>query len=179
MKEKANIFATKAHAGQFRKNTQDPYITHPVRVAKRLEGSGFSDELVAAGYLHDVVEDTSVTIEEIELHFGANVAELVSAHTEDKSKSWVERKQQTINTVKTANKEVKYLIVADKLDNLLSVENSLHKQGDVTWNHFNAGYSEQKWYNESIARHMFEDLQEDEIPPYFDTYLKAVNRVFG
>lgn len=179
MIEKAKIFATTAHAGQLRKCSHDPYITHPIRVAKTLEKSGLSDEVIAAGFLHDVVEDTPIEIEEVRCTFGGKVADLVAAHTEDKSKSWKERKQHTIDTVKTADKEVKYLIVADKLDNLSSVESSMDKFGDAVWNNFNAGYEEQKWYNKSIAKNMWEGLGPDEVPAFFQTYMETVKRVFG
>ncbi len=143
MKQAAKAFAEQAHEGQTRKSSGTPYITHPIRVAKQLETSGFSEALVCAGYLHDVVEDTSYEIEDIEGRFGSKVAQLVSAHTEDKSKSWDERKQHTIDTVKQAEKEIKYLIVADKLDNLLSMEKELKRQGDKLWLHFNAGFEQQ------------------------------------
>ncbi|HLS09067.1 HD domain-containing protein [Lentibacillus sp.] len=179
MKQKAKEFAEKAHEGQTRKSSGDPYITHPIRVAERLEKSGFSDELVSAGYLHDVVEDTPYEIEDIEEEFGIQVARLVSAHTEDKSKTWQERKQHTIDTVKYAAKDVKYLIVADKLDNLLSIEKEYKLQGDALWDNFNAGYEQQKWYNESIAKNMSTGLGEDEIPDYFREFKNTVKRVFG
>lgn len=178
MKEKAKEFATKAHSGQKRKNSNADYITHPIRVAERLEKEGFSEELVCAGYLHDVVEDTIYEIDDIEKHFGPTVASLVAAHTEDKSKSWKERKQHTIDTMKHADKEVKYLIVADKLDNLLGLEIDLKEQGPVIWENFNAGFQEQKWYNESIAKVMRHGLKENEIPAYFDEFERVVERVF-
>lgn len=179
MKKKAREFATKAHAGQKRKNSDDDYITHPIRVAERLEKEGFSDELVCAGYLHDVVEDTVYDIEDIELNFGKRVASIVSAHTEDKSKPWKVRKQHTIDTIKQADKEIKYLIVADKLDNLIGLEQDLKSLGPSVWNNFNAGVEEQKWYNESIARYMRDGLQDNEIPAYFLEYEKLVKQVFG
>lgn len=178
MKEKAKNFATKAHAGQKRKNSNADYITHPIRVAERLEQEGFSEELVCAGYLHDVVEDTVYEIEDIERHFGNRVASIVLAHTEDKSKSWKERKQHTIDTIKLADKEIKYLIVADKLDNLLGLEKDLHLQGPIVWDKFNAGFEEQKWYNESIIEHMYSGLSTREIPYYFSEYEQVVTRVF-
>ncbi|WP_042142315.1 HD domain-containing protein [Paucisalibacillus sp. EB02] len=178
MKEKAKEFATKAHAGQKRKNSNADYITHPIRVAERLEKEGFSEELVCAAYLHDVVEDTVYEIKDIERLFGKRVASIVAAHTEDKSKSWKERKQHTIDTIKSADKEVKYLIVADKLDNLLGLENDLHVNGPVVWNKFNAGIKEQKWYNESIVKHMRAGLSNRETPGYFDEYEQVVSRVF-
>lgn len=179
LKQRAKHFAEKAHEGQHRKNSDAPYIIHPIRVAAQLKNAGFSDELVCAGYLHDVVEDTIYDIEDIEKEFGSEVARLVAAHTEDKSKSWQERKQHTIDTFKAANKEVKYLIVADKLDNLLDLEQSLKQQGEVVWEKFNAGIDKQKWYNESIAAHMYDGLVKEDIPDYFHTYAETVKRVFG
>ncbi|HLR60983.1 MAG TPA: HD domain-containing protein [Lentibacillus sp.] len=179
MKKEAKNFAEKAHEGQIRKSSDDPYITHPIRVAKRLEEAGFNDELVCAGYLHDVVEDTPYEIEDIEEAFGIKVASLVSAHTEDKSKTWKERKQHTIDTVKFASRDIKYLILADKLDNLLSMEQEYNLQGDALWENFNAGFEEQKWYNKSIAENMSAGLSEDEMPDYFREFEEAVKRVFG
>ncbi|QKY71138.1 HD domain-containing protein [Lentibacillus sp. CBA3610] len=179
MKQRARTFAEKAHEGQTRKSSGTPYITHPIRVAKRLEDSGFSDELISAGYLHDVAEDTPYEIEDIEAAFGIQVARLVSLHTEDKSKTWRQRKQHTIDTVKYAAKDVKYLIVADKLDNLLSMEKEFERQGDALWDNFNAGYDEQKWYNASIAENMEAGLADDDIPDYFREFQEAVKRMFG
>ncbi|MFD1850833.1 HD domain-containing protein [Oceanobacillus bengalensis] len=179
MIEKAKAFATNAHMGQTRKNSNDAYITHPIRVAQRLKDCNFSDELVCAAYLHDVVEDTPFNIDDIDREFGPAVATLVAAHTEDKTKSWKERKQLTIDTIKSADKEIKYLIVADKLDNLLGLEKDLLEQGDTIWRKFNAGPDKQKWYNESIAKNMYTGLKDDEIPGYFKEFEEAVKRVFG
>ncbi|MEN1968468.1 HD domain-containing protein [Lentibacillus sp. N15] len=179
MKQHAKEFAEMAHKGQTRKSSDAPYITHPIRVADRLEQAGFSDELVCAGYLHDVVEDTPYEMEDIQERFGRKVATLVAAHTEDKSKSWQERKQHTIDTIKDANKEVKYLIVADKLDNLLGLEKDLDRLGDQVWSHFNAGFDKQKWYNQWIAENMCIGLHADEVPAYFNEFKAAIERVFG
>lgn len=179
MIEKAKRFATNAHAGQTRKNSKAPYITHPIRVAKRLEMFGCSEALIAAAYLHDVVEDTDVALEDIEETFGTKIAELVAAHTEDKSKSWQERKQHTIDTLKHANKEVKYLIVADRLDNLLGLEKDLKEKGDAIWENFNAGPDKQKWYNENVVRNMYVGLEVKDIPAFFKEYEETVKRVFG
>ncbi len=178
LKEKAKQFAAKAHKGQKRKNSDVPYITHPIRVAERLEAAGFRDELVCAGYLHDVVEDTLVELEDIERGFGTEIAHIVAAHTEDKSKSWQERKQHTIDIIKTADPEIKYLVVADKLDNLLGLENDLKAQGESVWENFNAGREKQRWYNKSIASNMYVGLNNEDIPDYFQKFEKAVERVF-
>lgn len=179
MKKKAKQFAEKAHQGQSRKNRNVPYITHPIRVAERLEKAGASDALVCAGYLHDVVEDTPIEIEEIEQEFGEQIANLVRSHTEDKSKTWQERKQHTIDTLKTADKEVKQLIIADRLDNLLSTEEDLKTQGSTVWDIFNAGFEKQEWYNREIAKNMYHGLNKDDIPAFFEDYEQAVRRVFS
>ncbi|APC47017.1 phosphohydrolase [Virgibacillus halodenitrificans] len=178
MKERAKAFAIKAHEGQVRKNSKAAYVTHPIRVAERLEKAGFSDELVSAAYLHDVVEDTPYVIEDIEREFGPQVAQFVAAHTEDKSKSWKERKQHTINTVLHADREIKCLIIADKLDNILGLEEDMEVMGNKVWENFNAGREDQKWYNSSIVAAMYHGLNEEETPAYFNEYEQAVKRVF-
>src|SRR5690625_1038306 len=178
MKQQARAFATKAHQDQSRKSSNTPYITHPIRVAERLEQEGFSNELVCAAYLHDVVEDTPYEIEDIEEIFGEKIAHLVAAHTEDKSKSWTERKQHTTETVREAKKEVKYLIIADRLDNLLDMESELKQQGHAIWEHFNAGFEKQKWYHLSIAENMYAGLDSEDVPEFCAEFADTVKRVF-
>lgn len=82
--EKALAFATVAHEGVFRKYSGEPYVEHPKRVAAMLAGLGFPAEVIAAAYLHDVVEDTAVTAAVIEAEFGPVVAALVAEVTDPK-----------------------------------------------------------------------------------------------
>lgn len=178
MIEKAKHFATKAHQGQKRKNSQEDYFVHPIRVAETLQKEGYSEELICAGYLHDVVEDTDYTLTDIENHFGPTVKSLVATHTEDKTKPWQERKQHTIETVRQGSFEVKALIVADKLDNLKSLQKELKRHGDAVWSNFNAGYESQKWYNQSISEAMTQGLTPDQIPNYFHQYKKLIKQTF-
>ncbi|WP_181350416.1 HD domain-containing protein [Thalassobacillus sp. CUG 92003] len=178
MIEKAKQFATKAHHGQKRKSSEDDYIVHPIRVAHTLSAAGCAESVVCAGYLHDVVEDTSITLNDIEREFGNDVKQLVAAHTEDKSKSWKARKQHTIATVQTGSRDVKYLIVADKLDNLLSMEAELHLTGESMWVHFSSGYEQQRWYNQAIVDVMYNGLPSSDIPAFFHEYEAAVRRFF-
>ena len=102
VKEKAKLFAIKAHMGQVRKNEPEkPMVIHPISVGGLLEEYGYDDLVVAAGYLHDVVEDTKYTIDDIETEFGKEVASLVmSASEPDKSLPWEERKQHAIELTK-------------------------------------------------------------------------------
>lgn len=78
---KAHAFAAKAHAGVFRKWSGEPYIAHPERVAGRLAALGFPAEVIAAAYLHDVVEDCAISNAEIAAEFGPEVAALVAEVT--------------------------------------------------------------------------------------------------
>ena len=173
--EKAQQLATKAHENQTRKNSSEPYIEHPKRVAMLLKEAGFPEEVVIAGYLHDVVEDTPITIEDIRDQFGEEVAEIVAYHTEDKTLSWEERKQHTINAFKTAPYHVQALIIADKLDNLQSVVEQYNQMGDKVWDAFKRGKEQQAWYNCSIAK----EIPQLENPPlYFERYKQLVEQFF-
>ncbi|GGF34491.1 phosphohydrolase [Halobacillus andaensis] len=178
MIEKAKAFATEAHKGQKRKSSNEDYIVHPIRVAYTLQQAECSKELICAGFLHDVVEDTPYELEDIEKEFGPAVTELVAAHTEDKTKSWHERKAHTIEVVRTGNLEVKSLIVADKWDNLQSIEEGQHKMGEAIWSYFNSSYDQQKWYYQSVANNMWVGIPEKEAPEFFHSYSKTVQRFF-
>ena len=97
--EQALAFAAQAHAAvhQERKGTDFPYVAHPIRVAEILDRFGCSEDVIVAGFLHDTIEDTDVTAEEISAAFGPRVAGLVTAVSEpDKSLPWKTRKQHTI-----------------------------------------------------------------------------------
>lgn len=178
--EKAREFAIAAHDGQTRRVSLQPYFVHTEAVAMILKEAGLSPEVIAAGYLHDTVEDTSVTIEKIKSEFGETVAELVAGNTEDKTKTWEERKAHTIEVVKTAIFEVKCLVAADKLDNIKSIieEANLNNQQDI-WVHFKRGKEKQAWYYQSIAQALFENLEESQIPAYFFAYKRLVEDLFN
>ncbi|MCP3031753.1 HD domain-containing protein [Halobacillus sp. A1] len=178
MLSKAEAFAVKAHQGQKRKSSNEDYIVHPIRVAETLKQAGSSEELVCAGYLHDVVEDTPYELEDIEREFGSRVRSLVAAHTEDKTKSWYERKAHTIETVRISSIDVKSLIIADKLDNLRSIEEHYNIVGEAVWSYFKAGYDLQKWYYQSVENNMYTGLEE-KAPSFFTSYSDAVQRFFS
>ena len=102
--DKAKEFAIKAHKGQIRKSEPEkPMVIHPINAGEILKEYGFDDNVIAAGYLHDVVEDTKYTIEDIEKLFGSDIASLVMGASEsDKSLSWEERKKHETNDKETA-----------------------------------------------------------------------------
>jgi (p)ppGpp synthase/HD superfamily hydrolase len=110
--DEAIEFASLAHKSQFRKGTDIPYISHPFGVAMLLQQAKCEEEVILAGLLHDTLEDTDTTEEDIRSRFGPTVLELVIAASEpDKSASWEERKQHTLEFLKHAKLEVNSLLV--------------------------------------------------------------------
>lgn len=150
---KAITFAAQAHEGQYRKSTNIPYITHPFAVGMLLQQAKCSEEVIAAGILHDTIEDTDISYNDLVEHFGETIAQLVQAGSEhDKSLSWQERKQHTINAIPNASTEEIQILTADKLHNLQSIRTDIEVQGEEVWQRFNRGKQYQHWYYSSIVK---------------------------
>ena len=117
---KAIHFATQKHTHQRRKNkTQDPYINHPIEVMSILADARVQEHpALLAAVLHDTVEDTNTTLQEIEERFGKKIAGIVSEVTDDKSLSKLRRKQLQIEHAKTASYCARLVKIADKISNL-------------------------------------------------------------
>ena len=121
---KALDFAARKHVHQRRKGeSREPYINHLAQVSRLLaEATGGADAaLIAAGLLHDAIEDTDVTLAEIEAEFGSDIAALVAEVTDDKSLAWDERKRLQVEHAATKSKRAKMLKLADLTSNLLSI----------------------------------------------------------
>ncbi len=142
----ALIYAIKAHENQKRKDGK-PYISHPISVAIELAKNSADDDLISAGLLHDAIEDTTVTYDEIEETFGREIADLVLCDTENKKLPWEERKQSVIDFLSSsADRKAQMLICADKLANLKDIKNMLDEYGEDAWNVFKRGRQQQKWF---------------------------------
>jgi (p)ppGpp synthase/HD superfamily hydrolase len=114
--------------------------------------NGYSEEIVASGILHDTVEDTALTLEDIKRDFGENIAKIVEGSSEpDKSLSWKERKEHTIDFLKTASEDIRAVVCADKLHNIRSIIRDYEQVGEEVWGRFNAGKEQQKWYYKNIV----------------------------
>lgn len=173
MLNKAIVFATEKHAGQIRKGSTKPYITHPLETMVILNYMQADTNLLLAGVLHDTIEDTDATYEEIKREFGEDVAELVGKHSEDKSKSWEERKQNTIDELKEAPVRIKMLVLADKVANLRSMWVDYQTVGEKLWERFNATKNKQAWYYGGIQDALGE-LQS--VPEASEIYWEMVRR---
>ena len=137
----ALIFSTIAHKNQIRKNPEIeiPYIQHPVMVGFILYKAGFNDDVIAAGILHDVIEDCNVSKKELEKQFGINVSNLVEYVSEkDKTLSWEVRKKKYIERLKIIPNEAKAISAADKIHNIQSIISCINK-GTNIWPMFKRG----------------------------------------
>jgi len=141
--DRALAVASVAHEGQVRKNSDGvPYFIHPVHVALMLARLGLDEICIQAGLLHDVVEDCDGwTVERVELEFGAEVSVVVAELSEDKSKTWEERKRAGIDHVPHMHERAVAVKAADKLHNLSSLLRDLQAAQDPAeiWSKFNGG----------------------------------------
>ena len=125
--ERAIRRAADWHDGQHRKGSTLPYMVHPFAVAMILDRLGFAEDVVIAGLLHDVVEDTEATLADVETEFGPRVAELVGWCSERKKddsgahRPWADRKRDHIEALAAAPTDARAVVLADKLHNLTSI----------------------------------------------------------
>jgi (p)ppGpp synthase/HD superfamily hydrolase len=120
-----------------------PYVSHLAGVAIRLARHGFDDEVVAAGALHDVMEDQGVTFDELAARFGARVAGLVrDVSEEDRTLPWEERKRRYLEHFVVKPWEAQAITLADKIDNFESIVVCARDHGDP-WAMFKRGRAAQ------------------------------------
>ncbi|RME47128.1 MAG: bifunctional (p)ppGpp synthetase/guanosine-3',5'-bis(diphosphate) 3'-pyrophosphohydrolase [Deltaproteobacteria bacterium] len=143
-------FALSAHEGQRRKGSKVLYIWHPLTVGRILDELGAPKRTVIAGLLHDTVEDTDVTLDQIDRYFGEEVGAIVAECTEDKSLPWEARKTRTIEILAECNRDVALVIAADKYDNLCTMRNDLQRMGEGMWQRFNRGREAQAWFHRNL-----------------------------
>jgi (p)ppGpp synthase/HD superfamily hydrolase len=153
MFDQAIEFAAKAHSSQYRKGTDIPYISHPYAVGMILLSANAQEEEVIAGILHDTLEDTDATEEDILQLFGQTVLSIVQGCSEpNKEASWEERKKHTLEYLNGASPSIRLVACADKLHNLRSIKRDLAGIGEVAWDRFKRGREPQKWYYTEIVR---------------------------
>ena len=158
---KALVFSAKAHDGMRRRKSDAPYILHPMEVAAIIGTMTDDQEVIAAGVLHDVVEDAKITLEEIGVSFGARVMELVASETENKredlppEETWRIRKEESLEKLKnTDDIAVLMLWIGDKLSNIRSIYRDFLIEGDALWNKFHqSDIRMQAWYYRSVMKY--------------------------
>lgn len=123
--------ATEAHAGQIRNGSGGlPYIEHPRMVAATLAARGYGEEALAAALLHDVVEDSETTVEDLREEFGDTIADLVATLSDDESiESYRERKDEHRGRVARVDGDALAIYAADKLTNMTTLHTAIESEG--------------------------------------------------
>ena len=175
-------FATKKHTEQTRKRENTPYILHPLEAAAVAAELTKDEDILIAAVLHDTVEDTDTSIDEVREKFGNRVAELVESETENKredlppEETWEIRKKESLEHLKNStDPAVKILWLADKVSNIRTLYRLYQKEGDDLWNHFNMkDIKKQAWYYRTVAE-LLSGL-EDTLP--YQEYKQIVDYIF-
>ncbi len=181
--EEAIIYATVMHQGKVRKFGNIPYILHPLEVAQILSTITHDEDVITAGILHDIVEDTDGTLKEIEKRFGKRVAELVNSESENKypgeerKATWKRRKEESLLVLKNSEDPgVKMLWLADKLANIRSLAGTYSEKGEEMWQGLNqSDPAEHCWYYRSIGEIVELSLNKTGA---FKEYIKHINFIW-
>lgn len=179
--DKAIIFAVHAHHNSERRGKGFPYIVHPMEAVEIVATITPDQELLAAAALHDTIEDTDVTVEDIRREFGDRIAELVYAESDQftegvsEEESWHDRKQAAINRLASASHDAKIVAMGDKLSNMRAIARDYAVKGDELWNIFHAkNKSDHEWHYRGLAT----SLQELSDTFAYKEFVRLIDEVF-
>jgi (p)ppGpp synthase/HD superfamily hydrolase len=152
--EEAFRFAARKHAGQLRKGTAAPYISHLMGVAGLVLEAGGDEDLAIAALLHDVVEDCGGVpmLKEVRRSFGKRVAHVVEGCTQEMDLPWRERRENYIKHLRTADADVHLVSAADKLHNSRHILTDYHEIGEAIWDRFNGKREGTLWYYQALLK---------------------------
>lgn len=179
--DRAITFAVKAHQGMERKGKGFPSVVHPMEAVCIVATMTNDQELLAAAALHDVIEDTDTTADDLKKEFGERVAMLVEAESDDKTggskaETWHQRKQDTLDRLRNADLDIKIVALGDKLSNMRAIAHDYAVLGDELWNRFTVkDPAEHAWRYHALAEAL-NDLSDTDAYKEFHT---LVNKTFG
>jgi (p)ppGpp synthase/HD superfamily hydrolase len=174
--EKALQIALKAHEGQKRKTDDSPYIIHPIMCALKLKGYNFSEEAIASALVHDVLEDSDFSENDLKNKLGEKVFNIIKSLSEDKSLAWEERKKQYIENIKNGSLEVKAVSLADKIHNLESLLLAYEAQGKNIWSKFNRGKDKKLWFEKEVL-HVLKETWEHPLILEYEKLIKKMEKL--
>ena len=180
--DRAIVFAVRAHTGTERRGKGYPYIVHPMEAVEIVATMTSDQELLAAAALHDTVEDTDVTVEQIRVEFGDRVAALVASESDtfeegvSEEDSWHARKQAAIDRLAKASHDAKIVALGDKLSNMRAIARDYSVKGDELWNLFHAkDRRDHEWHYRGLA----DSLRELEGTFAYKEFENLINQVFA
>lgn len=180
--DRAIIFAVQAHHNTERRGKGFPYIVHPLEAVEIVATITPDQELLAAAALHDTIEDTDVTVEQLREAFGERVAELVHAESDrftegvSEADSWHDRKQAAIDRLANASHDAKIVAMGDKLSNMRAIARDYALKGDQLWQIFHVtDRASHEWHYRGLAR----SLSELSDTFAYKEFVSLINQVFG
>lgn len=179
--DRAIIFAVNAHHNTERRGKGFPYIVHPMEAVEIVATITPDQELLAAAALHDTIEDTDVTVEDIRREFGDRVAELVHAESDQftegvsEEDSWHDRKQAAIDRLRVAPHDAKIVAMGDKLSNMRAIWRDYQIKGDDLWQIFHVkDKASHEWHYRGLA----DSLSELSDTFAYQEFVTLINDVF-
>ena len=184
--DRAIIFAVKAHHNTERRGKGFPYIVHPMEAVEIVATITPDQELLAAAALHDTIEDTDVTVEDIRRQFGDRIANLVHAESdqidgvlfngENEEETWHARKQAAIDRLAAAPHDAKIVAMGDKLSNMRAIARDYAVKGDALWNIFHVkDKASHEWHYRGLAA----SLSELSDTFAYQEFITLIDQVFG
>lgn len=180
--DRAIIFAVRAHTGTERRGKGYPYIVHPMEAVEIVATMTADQELLAAAALHDTVEDTDITLDQLRSEFGDRVASLVADESDEKyegvseSDSWHARKRASIDRLARASHDAKMVALGDKLSNMRAIARDYAEIGDKLWSRFHAkDPKDHAWHYRGLAA----SLSELSDTFAYKEFEALINQVFG
>jgi (p)ppGpp synthase/HD superfamily hydrolase len=164
---RAEQLARHAHQNQ-KKVGGAPYIVHPERVAQILAEAGFDDVTVAAGWLHDTLEDTETSAEEIAM-LHPELLQVIQSVTEKSDLSWSERKKDFTDRIREASDRAKAVACADRVDNLTNFLADYQNVGAELWNKWPKRTPEQKLQSDEYFLDMLKSTWEHPLVDLLET----------
>lgn len=161
--DRAAVFAIRAHHNTERRGKGFPYIIHPMEAVEIVATITTDPELLAAAALHDTIEDTDVTVDQIRAEFGERIANLVHAESDQftegvsEADSWHDRKQAAIDRLAAAPHDAKIVAMGDKLSNMRAIWRDYQTKGDALWSIFHVkDKASHEWHYRGLAASLSE-----------------------
>ena len=179
--DRAIVFAVRAHHNTERRGKGFPYIVHPMEAVEIVATITSDQELLAAAALHDTIEDTDVTVDDLRREFGDRIADLVFAESDQfaegvsEEDSWHDRKQAAITRLKNAPHDAKIVAMGDKLSNMRAIARDYATKGDELWNIFHVkNKADHEWHYRGLA----DSLSELSDTFAYQEFIALINQVF-
>ncbi len=180
--DRAIVFAVRAHHNSERRGKGFPYIVHPLEAVEIVATITPDQELLAAAALHDTVEDTDVTVDQLRQEFGDRIAILVHAESDQQmegipeEESWHARKQAAIDRLAAATHDAKIVAMGDKLSNMRAIYRDYITQGDELWKIFHVkDKASHEWHYRGLAK----SLSELSDTFAYQEFISLIDKVFA